>query len=113
MTPDEIKTEKADRRHAAKRDFRLVDKYTEPYKPAIYGIDTAPRDGTRIIVLSFKGAVPEWVSGAHWVRRVSTLPSELGLVREYWTDGMDRLAEPTHWMPMPTGVERDSKEPVT
>jgi len=55
-------------------------------------IETAPKDGTRIIVAKQSGYVMAWASSAYWFDR-----------EKYsgWTDGVDTLATPTHWMPLP------------
>lgn len=62
-------------------------------------IENAPRDGTRIIVAKieqsghtdFGGVTPPHV----WF---AVTASHNG---KHWTDGIERLVEPTHWMPVP------------
>jgi len=69
-------------------------------------IASAPKDGTRVIVCKWAWvhkAVDDifddeaekiwhlcFATTAHWL-------SDKG----YWTDGLERLVEPTHWMPLP------------
>lgn len=60
-------------------------------------IETAPHDGTVIIVGKASGAVMAWASNAYWFDR------EYDDRGQYcgWTDGFDTLSHPTHWMPLP------------
>lgn len=60
-------------------------------------IETAPRDGTVVIVGKASGYRIAWASSAYWFDRGS---DERGRYAG-WTDGFDTLAAPTHWMPMP------------
>jgi hypothetical protein len=54
-------------------------------------IATAPKDQpTAIIVAEKNGGGMAWASSAYWIER------------GYWSDGVERLRDPTHWMPMPT-----------
>jgi uncharacterized protein with PIN domain len=76
-------------------------------------IDTAPKDGTRVIVALFGWALPR-----HRAMELAAIDFfDDSLPREYqcffactgywsdkwqsWTDGIDQLREPSHWMPVP------------
>lgn len=63
-------------------------------------IDTAPKDGTRILVYS---CVHTWksIGIAYWGRSSP-------LDRQAWLGGhchIDHIDQPTHWMPLPLGPE--------
>ena len=60
-------------------------------------IETAPKDGTRIIVAKQSGYVMAWASSAYWFERQYKDREKYS----GWTDGFDTLATPTHWMPLP------------
>ena len=71
-------------------------------------IETAPRDGTRIILAKIIPADEDreagvwWVCGGRW-QTEHILSGTGGKIRRQaqWTDGVDNLGEPTHWMPLP------------
>jgi len=93
-------------------DLTLIDrKYLQSLQAEVerlrwQPIETAPKDGTRVIVSKFAWVVREvqdifredaeriwhlcFVTTAHFLSDKS-----------YWTDGLERLVEPTHWMPLP------------
>lgn len=60
-------------------------------------IETAPMDGTIVMVTLWKGFLPSWISKAHWSadrnRWLSGDPIE---------DMSGGLVTPSHWMPLPT-----------
>lgn len=72
-------------------------------------IKSAPRDGTKIILAKIfpatdvRKAEVWWACMGFWlVRRAN--PGMLGEGTDYvaaWTDGVDTLGNPTHWMPVP------------
>jgi len=80
-------------------------------------IETAPKDGTRIIVGKHAGYVMAWASSAYWFdqppyRHGPKFKGTRGTERRRgWTDGMDTLATPTHWMPLPAPPEGVGNEP--
>lgn len=62
-------------------------------------IDTAPRD-ERVIIAKIAESVGKWAGdvgrGPHvWFAVTATHNGR------YWTDGLDKLVEPTHWMELP------------
>ena len=75
---------------------------TDPWQP----MDTAPRDGTHILVYS-----PLWMpthaAVTWWCLNLLTgkksEATRAPMVADYWTNGRGfRLdCEPTHWMPLP------------
>jgi|688.fasta_scaffold191249_7 hypothetical protein len=66
-------------------------------------IETAPKDGTRIIVGKESGYVMAWASSAYWFNREPCRHSPACKPGTHvgWTDGFDTLSAPTHWMPLP------------
>jgi hypothetical protein len=67
-------------------------------------IDTAPKDGTRVIVAKI---LPEndatkprliWACLGHWRPERLLQTGDKLTWRGAWTDGIDVLGEPTHWM---------------
>jgi hypothetical protein len=70
-------------------------------------IETAPKDGTKIILAKIIPASEEreaaiwWACMGHW-RVESPLSGTAGKIRRQaaWTDGMDNLGDPTHWTPV-------------
>lgn len=66
--------------------------------PQWQGIESAPRDGTRMILAKFVGHPAHetalwWAVAGHWSDKWQN-----------WNDGVEPcgLAGPTHWMPIPT-----------
>ena len=66
-------------------------------------IETAPKDGTRIILGKAAGYVMAWAGSGYWFNREPCPhhpPCKPG-THTGWTDGLDTYATPTHWMPLP------------
>jgi len=65
--------------------------------PSWMGIDSAPKDGSRILLAKFSGH-PERESCLCWC-----VAGEWSLKWNNWNDGVEPagLAEPTHWMRVP------------
>lgn len=63
---------------------------------AAYPIESAPYDGTEVIVMLFgDDGVMRWASKARYGR-------DRGDRNQHWYDGMnERLIQPTHWLPLP------------
>ena len=78
---------------------------TAPTPPVSEGrwqpIETAPKDGTRIIVVSETGSV--WC-GVYWEKRPRA--------GERWTSFIGPLRfDPTHWMPLPKAPAMQEDKP--
>jgi len=71
-------------------------------------ISTAPKDGSKVILAKIIPASEDreasvwWSCMGHW-RDETPLSGTGGKIRRSaaWTDGMDNLGAPTHWMPVP------------
>ena len=73
-------------------------------------IETAPKDGTRIIIGKAAGYVMAWASSAYWFNREPCPckpPKCKPGTHQGWTDGCDTLGTPTHWMPLPEPPEKE------
>lgn len=65
--------------------------------PGWQPIETAPKDGTWVLVASYRGAHLGWMSNARWRQ-----PNPGGRPRlSCWFDGTDYMVPPTHWQPLP------------
>ena len=65
-------------------------------------IETAPKEGTDILVTGCNGT--SRVIPVHWVPAFSEADYE---IREGWYYGSIRIADPTHWQPLPTPPMRE------
>ena len=71
-------------------------------------ISTAPKDGSKVILAKIIPASEDreafvwWACMGHW-RDETPLFGTGGkiLCSAAWTDGMDNLGAPSHWMPVP------------
>jgi hypothetical protein len=76
-------------------------------------IETAPKDGTRIIAALFGWALPRNCAAKDFFD--STLPREYQCFfaltaywhDDHWSNGLERIREPTHWMPLPAPPQND------
>jgi hypothetical protein len=64
-------------------------------------IETAPRDGTKIIIASISrdGTIEDIDFDAFWTSERESW--EMPQVYFYWASAYGRVEEPTHWMPLP------------
>ena len=65
-------------------------------------IETAPKDGTRIMLCKQVGYVMAWAGLGYWFNREPCPhhpPCKPG-THTGWTDGLDTYSTPTHWMPV-------------
>lgn len=74
-------------------------------------IKTAPRDGTRVIVAKWAWVYKhlpsdERPAGQIWHLCFATTAHFLA-DKSYWTDGLERLVDPTHYMTLPAPPESD------
>jgi hypothetical protein len=74
-------------------------------------IDTAPRDGTRIMLYT----PPSYVCLAVWRDKAAFARNETGSGWEVWNNDDDSWysfslepEEPTHWMPIPTPPQEET-----
>ena len=79
-------------------------------------IEEAPRDGTRIILAKIIPADEEREAGIWWAcagrwQAEAPLSGTGGKIRRQaqWTDGIDNLGDPTHFMPLPSPPSTDQK----
>lgn len=78
----------------------MLSAISHPVQPGWRDIASAPRDGTRILVIGHRGAhsdIAEWGNGRF-----------LGRVKGYergWRYIPGRTIEPTHWMPLPAAPQ--------
>lgn len=78
-------------------------------------IATAPKDGTRVIVAKIGWCHSTLERLRQSIENADLEPDEYRVFfatsahfhekRQYWTDGLERLVEPTHWMPLPSPPE--------
>lgn len=62
-------------------------------------IETAPKDGARVLLAKFGWA--EDMEGNNEYRLFFSVSGSWWTERDYWTDGLEKLIPPTHWMPLP------------
>ena len=87
---------------------RAVNCHKEPRMSDWQPIETAPKDGARIILAKIipadedREAAVWWACAGRW-QPERVLSGTGGHIRRQaqWTDGVDNLGEPTHWMPLP------------
>ena len=75
-----------------------VGESTSKWQP----IETAPKDGTRIMLCKQVGYVMAWAGLGYWFNREPcphNPPCKPG-THTGWTDGLDTYSTPTHWMPV-------------
>lgn len=79
-------------------------RYAGKWRP----IETAPKDGTRIIVGKAVDGDMWWASSAYWFHEPCPhQPRCKPGTHQGWTNGADTLAPPTHWMPLPPPPKED------
>lgn len=99
-TTDDILSATPGRMEDLMRQAQIVrNKRNSPAYPvtmAAYTIESAPMDGTQVIVMLFgDDGTMRWASKARYGR-------DRGDRYPHWYDGMnERLIQPTHWIPIP------------
>ena len=64
-------------------------------------IETAPKDGSKILLADYSGLKNYGVKDGMWIASGFWEPPESNLERGHWTDKVEWLYSPTHWMPLP------------
>lgn len=94
----------ADHAEVPKALLRSAIRLLQSRAPATAGwrtIDSAPRDGTRIVIAKNMGEPWGWVRGIGGYERARGIEGWIAFCGFNDVPGVLGLAEPTHWQPLP------------